>query len=232
MSKSTKIIAALGVVAGLGVAALPAFTYAASVTGNADLYVQVDPAIAMTIRGNNDNPSATDPDPAHVHQAGETTETHGLADRANPDGAFGITANTLTSSSAITGMLPNSYDSTYSTVTVYTNDAGGYNLTISANTPALTNETGDTISADVLSGETGGQGKWSFKTDSSDATAEGLVPGNTWTAVATAGKKIRNTGARAMSGDPTVVTYGVSTSATQGTGTYKTTITYTATTNN
>lgn len=59
MSKSTKIIAALGVVAGLGVAALPAFTYAAqtpqSVDGNVELYVEVQPAIAMTITGNNDN---------------------------------------------------------------------------------------------------------------------------------------------------------------------------------
>ena len=58
MSKSTKIIAALGVVAGLGVAALPAFTYAAdpvSTTGNVEVDVEVLPAIAMTISGNNDN---------------------------------------------------------------------------------------------------------------------------------------------------------------------------------
>lgn len=58
MSKTTKIVAALGIVAGLGVAALPAFTYAAQtpqhVTGDVDLYVEVQPAIAMTITGNND----------------------------------------------------------------------------------------------------------------------------------------------------------------------------------
>ena len=58
MSKTTKIVAALGIVAGLGVAALPAFTYAAqpqSVNGDVDLYVEVLPAIAMTITGNNDD---------------------------------------------------------------------------------------------------------------------------------------------------------------------------------
>ena len=59
MSKSTKIIAALGVVAGLGVAALPAFTYAAqtpaSTTGDVDVIVEVQPAIALAISGNNDD---------------------------------------------------------------------------------------------------------------------------------------------------------------------------------
>lgn len=59
MSKTTKIVAALGIVAGLGVAALPAFTYATqtsqSVTGDVNLYVEVQPAIAMTITGNNDD---------------------------------------------------------------------------------------------------------------------------------------------------------------------------------
>ena len=56
MSKTTKIIAALGIVAGLGVAALPAFTFAVEpVTGDVEVQVEVQPAIAMTIEGNNDN---------------------------------------------------------------------------------------------------------------------------------------------------------------------------------
>lgn len=58
MSKTTKIIAALGVVAGLGVAALPAFTFAEgepSVTGDVEVIVDVDAAIAMTIAGNYNN---------------------------------------------------------------------------------------------------------------------------------------------------------------------------------
>ncbi|MBO7720547.1 hypothetical protein J6S35_02870 [Candidatus Saccharibacteria bacterium] len=55
MSKSTKIIAALGVVAGLGVAALPAFTYAAETDGEVEIMVEIQPAIAMTITGNEDD---------------------------------------------------------------------------------------------------------------------------------------------------------------------------------
>ena len=55
MSKTTKIIAALGVVAGLGVAALPAFTYAETVSGDAQVLVEVESAIAMQIEGNNDS---------------------------------------------------------------------------------------------------------------------------------------------------------------------------------
>lgn len=57
MSKTTKIIAALGVVAGLGVAALPAFSFATgpAITGDVEVQVEVPAAIAMTITGNNDH---------------------------------------------------------------------------------------------------------------------------------------------------------------------------------
>lgn len=48
MSKSTKIIAALGVVAGLGVAALPMSSYAAN-TGDVKVEITVDSTISMTI---------------------------------------------------------------------------------------------------------------------------------------------------------------------------------------
>ena len=59
MSKTTKIIAALGVVAGLGVAALPAFSYATStVAGEVELSAEVNEAIAMTILGNGDGGTA------------------------------------------------------------------------------------------------------------------------------------------------------------------------------
>lgn len=56
MSKTTKIIAALGVVSGLGVAAMPALTFAdgTSVSGNVKVEVEIEPAIAMRIHSNND----------------------------------------------------------------------------------------------------------------------------------------------------------------------------------
>ncbi len=54
MSKSTKIIAALGVVAGLGVAALPLSSYAATTSGNVLVQAQITDSIAMRIHSNAD----------------------------------------------------------------------------------------------------------------------------------------------------------------------------------
>ncbi|MBQ3306445.1 hypothetical protein IJH02_03380 [Candidatus Saccharibacteria bacterium] len=60
MSKTTKIIAALGVVSGLGVAAMPALTFAdTSVSGNVKVEVEITPAIAMKIHSNNDQNNYT-----------------------------------------------------------------------------------------------------------------------------------------------------------------------------
>ncbi|MBQ6355387.1 hypothetical protein IJJ18_03195 [Candidatus Saccharibacteria bacterium] len=64
MSKTTKIIAALGVVAGIGVASLPLASYAegeTSVSGNVRLEVEISPAIAMRIHSNADQ-TCTDDD--------------------------------------------------------------------------------------------------------------------------------------------------------------------------
>ena len=58
MSKTTKIIAALGVVAGIGVASLPLASYAegeTSVSGNVRIEVEISPAIAMRIHSNADD---------------------------------------------------------------------------------------------------------------------------------------------------------------------------------
>ena len=57
-----KAIAALGVVAGLGLAALPAFSYATTeVSGNVNVQVEINPAIAMRIHSNADQ-TCTDDD--------------------------------------------------------------------------------------------------------------------------------------------------------------------------
>lgn len=96
MSKTTKIIAALGVVAGLGVAALPTFTFAEgepSVNGEVDLYVEVTPAIAMTITGNNDDRTHYDDGKGtFVYNVKEvtvgTTSVVGLYERTGEPGSY------------------------------------------------------------------------------------------------------------------------------------------------
>ena len=155
MSKSTKIIAALGVVAGIGAAALPMASYAETssapynVSGNVDLYVEVPEAIAMTITGNNDNDAYDDPNEA-AHGAinvfsgfnatGANPLTAGTVDGHTVNASTTVKSSsytTLSQNAAVNGesadaagsytdgKTPNGFAST---ITVYTNAANGYNL--------------------------------------------------------------------------------------------------------
>ena len=166
MSKTTKIIAALGVVAGLGVAALPAFTYAtATISEDVDLVVEVPSAIAIEISGNNDS--------------GDYNAVAGVnpsnAQLKNTDGNV-ITAIAGTSSSKAQ-ILPNAIveggtstgqDATFkSTIKVTTNATGGYNLAVKATTSTnLTSGAGDTIPplAAAAASFTQGTAAWGVKT--------------------------------------------------------------------
>lgn len=241
MSKTTKIIAALGVVAGLGVAALPAFTFAEgepSVSGNVDVYVKVLPAIAMTITGNNDDNSiagaANANDPVQVKDPSGVT-TIGTTDVSSYDNT---TAQTISSSAA--ALLPNSLvhgtaDSTgfKSTVTVYTNNASGYTLGIAGTgsggaLSALVKQYDGTAPqnpATIPAGTTveAGTPAWGYNT-----TAQ---TGDTGTYIATANSALKTTNTPTAGGDATNVFYGVSTAADQETGVYKASLTYTATCN-
>ena len=240
MSKTTKIIAALGVVAGLGVAALPAFTYAAQVSGNADVIVDVQSAIAMTIEGNND--TATGYGVAKAKNPGTITSLDNLTaqDLAN---FSNTTATTVSSSHA--SLLPNASvngddgESTgttetdngfYSTVTVYTNDSG-YTLNIGALSALTKQYTGEPPVTPATIPATGivkaGISGWGYKT-SIQADAADTSTANYDVAAAT----IKNGTGPTDGGEATIVFYGVSTSPDQENGTYKSTVTYTATTNN
>ena len=252
MSKTTKIIAALGVVAGLGVAALPAFTYAQeNVTGNADVYVEVLPSIAMTIVGNNDDTDGsgsastqqytTDPVTAgvgvHAPSGATVIDTY---DAATMDIANGV-------SSSYASLLPNSSfhggDSDAaggfkSTITVYTNSTTGYNLGISGT--GTSNALGALTQQGVASGAetipaTGvvkaGTAGWGYAvntavTSSSESTADTEHPNYQ----VAANSAIDTLGTKTTNGNVTKVYYGVSTDADQATGIYKATVTYTATT--
>ena len=226
--KSTKIIAAAGVVAGLGVAALPAMTFAAAeVAGQVQLDVEVQPAIAMTIEGNNDatlgGVDTYSPDTAGVYIGSYST-----------DGKTPYDSTNLQTSGSSTSLLPNAkVDGAWgqgennfgSLITVYTN-ASGYTLTVqdadddnALEDGAKTIPAGTTISA--------GTSAWAFKGGSiSSYTAVPVDDGETNPVTVKTGS-----GATLLTGDATTVLYGVSTSANQATGNYTDTIVYTATTN-
>lgn len=236
MSKTTKIIAALGVVAGLGVAALPAFTYAAEVAGSADVYVEVEPAIAMTITGNNDG---IDPSTAPYPTAG-TDGFGGIAPTgATEVGSFTADMVNAGNSSSYIKLLPNALvhgDDTNgfkSNITVYTNNGAGYHLGI-AGTGAS-----DALGALAQSGSgaptiaaTGivkaGVAGWGYAVNTPVSTeSDGTTP-NYLTAANTS---IDSSSTKTLNGKLTKVYYGVSTAADQDTGVYQATVTYTATTN-
>ena len=229
--KSTKIIAVAGVVAGLGVAALPAMTFAAqTVRGDVNVQAEVLSAIAMTIEGNQDSgtPVVDTFMPAGASEIGnyDTTDKTAYED---------LSANQV--SSTKTTILPNSLvegtdmASFGSLITVYTNDAGGYTLSVAdADTSAsLVKGSGaSAVEIPVLSAQNtleAGHSAWGFK--GGDITTWTAMPISTGTAAT-----IKASGSAVAAGEQTTVLYAVSTSPTQATGTYSDVITYTATTVN
>lgn len=231
MSKSKTIIAGLGVVAALGTAALPLVSYAAdaqTVTGNVDLYVEVLPAIAMTITGNNDGNS-------NYGSGNGAVDVFNPSDAASSsiDGHTTPATATTVASSSYTSLLPNSKvdgNSTNgfrSTVTVYTNAASGYTLAVkdSDSTTALT-KVGGTATIPAGTSITAGTAAWAYKAEG-DAIKTGA---DSYAAITAADVVIAEESVKTSNGTITTVSYGVSTASDQETGVYQDTITYTATT--
>ncbi|MBQ3325739.1 hypothetical protein IJG79_01140 [Candidatus Saccharibacteria bacterium] len=220
--KSTKIIAAAGVVAGLGVAALPALTFATStVAGEVELTAEVNEAIAMTIKGNAD-PSSGEP---AVQQPGVDvyTPTGATTIDGHPVGSLYDSTNLETSSSAVS-LLPNAADTTTATseIKVYTNAAAGFTLSVKdADTiTALTHTDGEsTIPAGATI--TAGTAAWGYKGGSVANFA----------AISATDAEVYTQSAPTSGGQTINMVYGVSTASDQKTGTYTDTIIYTATTN-
>ena len=216
MSKTTKIIAALGVVAGLGVAALPAFSYAAStVAGEVELSAEVNEAIAMTILGNGDSGTAG-------------------VDVYTPTGASTIDGHTvgtlydeehLQTSSSTVSLLPNAADTTTATsaITVYTNAAGGFTLSVkdADDNTALVNSSDSTATIPAGATITAGTAAWGYKGGSVTNFA----------AISATDAQVYTQSAPTSGGQTINMNYGISTASTQKTGTYTDTIIYTATTN-
>ncbi len=225
MSKSKTIIASLGVVAGLGVAMLTLASYASeTVSGNVDVMVEVLPAIAMTIVGNNDGNTVVN------------SGTHGAIDVFNPaeaasssiDGHTTPATATTTTSSSAWQILPNAVKeggAFKSTVTVYTNSVSGYTLTVkdSDTTTDLTGTMTDTIPATSATTLTAGTAAWGYRVGT---TGDWLaMPASTATAASIGSEDVKTS-----NGTEYVVEYGVATAADQETGIYSDTIIYTATT--
>ncbi len=217
MTKSKTIIATLGIVAGLGAAALPLASYAASVSGNVILAVEVEPAIAMTITGNNDNDTENviTEDVSTVSQYDPNTATGAI-------GSYTIPNAMSNPSSTYISLLPNNSATGTSIVTVYTNNASGYTLNVkdSDSTTALTKVGGtDTIPALATAGTAGTPG-WSI----GGGDLENAI------AVSDTDQLVKTVQTKTTSGDATTMTYTVSTAADQATGVYTDTIIYTAAT--
>ena len=241
MSKSKIAIAAFGTVAALGVAALPLASYATeTVSGNVDLYVEVLPAIAMTIVGNNDG---------ETHYGDSTNPTHGAVDVFNPataasssiDGHTTPATATTVASSSWAEMLPNAVvngndtNGFKSTIKVYTNNASGYTLNVkdSDSTLALTKVgSTETIPAGTVTEPAttfdlaAGTAAWGYKIDTASNDGTG------YKAIKATDAQVKTKATPTSGGEETKVYYGVATASDQATGVYTDTIIYTATTNN
>lgn len=232
MSKSKIAIATLGTVAALGVAALPLMSYATgpAVSGNVQLDVEVLPAIAMTISGNNDSGTHKQTGDATSFGAvdvfNDGTNTSGSVD------GHAVATSTTTTSSSYTNILPNSKvdgnagNGFGSTVTVYTNNSAGYTLAIkdADSTLNLVNENSDTIPAGATI--TAGTAAWAYQLQKSDGTA---VETPAYAAITASDVTIVTRGTETSGGSENFIGYGVSTASAQATGIYSDTIVYTAT---
>lgn len=250
MSKTTKIIAALGVVAGLGVAALPAFTYAAQVQGQVELEVDVDPAIAMTIRGNNDYDGTTTPKPEGVQDGvsvynGSSKIGSYDASNTNPAGVDNTASGyQIQTSGSKLSILPNQFKEGTGTtgadaagfgslVTVYTNN-GTYSLTVAdadadtslrAGTQQTTDPEIPALNSEAATPIGAGVSAWGYKLSGTDGSWVAMPANDN-------ARTLVDGGAASTTGNSSTILYAVSTSPTQATGTYKDTIVYTATTAN
>ncbi|MBR3233675.1 hypothetical protein IKG12_02330 [Candidatus Saccharibacteria bacterium] len=221
--KSTKIIAAAGVVAGLGVAALPAMTFATeTVAGEVTLTANVEEAIAMTITGNGDPTSG---EPA-VQQPGVDvySPTGATTIDGHPVGALYDPDNLQTSSSTL-DILPNATNTNTATsqIKVYTNAASGFSLSVkdADNTTALVHSVDSNATIPAGATLTAGTAAWAYK--------GGSV--SNWAAISATDAQVYTQSAPTSGGATINMEYGVATASDQKTGTYSDTIIYTATTN-
>ena len=201
--KTNKAILGFGIVAALGVAALPLASYATSVSGDVELSVEVGSAIAMDIISSGDNGVSG--------FTGGNVDEYGLTAVAGPSSASAVLKPSATNTSM------------NSKITVYTN-ATSYDLSVAPKTQSVTALISENGSIPAIAEAEGaalvaGTAAWGYNTDG----------GNTFYGLTNGGTTIADD--IAVSGSTTTVTYGVATAADQAQGIYKNTLVYTATAN-
>lgn len=228
-----KVVAALGIAAGIGAAIIPAVTFAddeLTATDTLDVNVNVAAVISMRLESHSDlntgtrttNCYSNDPD-------GSGPLTAGCTDTDIDDDGVGDNNEVHTT------LLPASADTTtmYTNVYVTTNCGSGYTLTLidSDNNNNLSTATASIAPISSLPVASTNPG-WAIHID-------GDVDSNTgadiWRAMPAASGSpivVKNTSAThdVVNQDLSKVTYGVATASDQATGTYTDTVVYTATT--
>ena len=240
-TKTTKIVAALGITAGLGLAALPAFSYAAEASGDVKVETEVESSLAMRIHSNADQTCVdedSDPETPDV-----CTDSYGFIGY-NPATAQGSTDPAATASgvaSQATGLTlsSNQADTTtlYSNISVRSN-TGKFKVEVqdTDTDTAMRNEAGSTtenqyIPAGVTMDTTDstvinpGIAGWALK--GGDITSWSAITASDASPLTVKALDTNTTNPLAYSSDITV-NYAVSSGLTK-TDTYSDTITYTAT---
>ena len=244
-NKTLLPIASVLTLSAMTIAATPLFASAnASVSGQVEVAVDVEPAIAMTITGNNDDGSKHS-EPGRSYNSVDNFSPEEIAG-SNVDGhSIPATAVTGVSSSYAT-ILPNavingsSENGFRSTVTVYTNNAVGYFLTVrdSDNNTNLTHVSGTDYIPTTDNALSAGTAGWNF-----DVTKFGTRTGDIWAptadgndsitvennAITPTDATIDSLSTKTSNGRTTYVDYNVATSEDQDAGIYSDTLVYTAT---
>lgn len=243
-TNKTKLIAALSITAGLGLAAFPAFSYALDVSGDVKVETEINPSLAMRIHSNADQTCEdTDSDPETPDVC---TDSYGFIGY-NPATAQGPTDPAATAAgvaSQATGLTlsSNQADTTtlYSNISVRSN-TGKFKVEVAdADTDnALRNEEGSTTenqyipagvttTTDETSGDTTidpTTAGWAFK--GGDITSWTTMPISTATPATITALGTNTTNPLAYSSDITV-NYAIASGMTK-TDAYSDIITYTAT---
>ena len=201
MSKSTKIIAALGVVAGLGVAALPLSSFAAT-TGDVNVKVEVGSTISMTIDDADHSTTPLEKTVAMNNNSSDNSLTASVKVTTNDDDGYILTVKDKAGDGAALKGALSSNTQTIPAFTVkqtnlasLTTDTYGWGM-MAANSNA---------NATIGSNFSGGYGPVS-DTDQAVVTVSGTA-----------------------ASDETTITYGIVTKSDQVADTYSNLITYTVT---